>query len=343
MPRRALPAAGFECELLAARARAAEPRRAAARRRRRARRCACSATSTRFRPIPASGAATRGAATLVDGEVWGRGALDMKDQVAAEVAACLALARDGWRPARGSCCSSSPPTRRREPTTAPSGSARSTPTRSAATSSSTRAAAWRSTSTAAASTPSRVGEKGVFRLHASHPRPSPARLAAADRRQRAAEARRRCSSVCEQPPRRRADAGGARLPRGAARRGGRARPRLDAAALRRLRGRRPGCGGVHRRADARRHPDADDGRAPRARRTSIPSPGRAARRLPRAAGDGEADVRERVASVLGDDGYEIEFARADRRQPLRSGDRLADAIERLARRRRPGRRRSCRW
>jgi acetylornithine deacetylase/succinyl-diaminopimelate desuccinylase-like protein len=38
---------------------------------------------------------------LVDGEVWGRGALDMKGQVASEVAAAAALAADGWRPARG--------------------------------------------------------------------------------------------------------------------------------------------------------------------------------------------------------------------------------------------------
>lgn len=38
---------------------------------------------------------------LVDGYIWGRGALDMKDQVAAEVAACLSLAESGWRPARG--------------------------------------------------------------------------------------------------------------------------------------------------------------------------------------------------------------------------------------------------
>jgi acetylornithine deacetylase/succinyl-diaminopimelate desuccinylase-like protein len=38
---------------------------------------------------------------LADGFVWGRGALDMKGQVAAEVAAATALARDGWRPARG--------------------------------------------------------------------------------------------------------------------------------------------------------------------------------------------------------------------------------------------------
>jgi acetylornithine deacetylase/succinyl-diaminopimelate desuccinylase-like protein len=38
---------------------------------------------------------------LADGCVWGRGALDMKSQVAAEVAAALSLARSGWRPAHG--------------------------------------------------------------------------------------------------------------------------------------------------------------------------------------------------------------------------------------------------
>jgi acetylornithine deacetylase/succinyl-diaminopimelate desuccinylase-like protein len=38
---------------------------------------------------------------LVDGEVWGRGAQDMKSQTAAEVAAALDLARSGWRPAHG--------------------------------------------------------------------------------------------------------------------------------------------------------------------------------------------------------------------------------------------------
>jgi acetylornithine deacetylase/succinyl-diaminopimelate desuccinylase-like protein len=38
---------------------------------------------------------------LAEGYVWGRGALDMKDQVASETAACVALGRDGWRPARG--------------------------------------------------------------------------------------------------------------------------------------------------------------------------------------------------------------------------------------------------
>ena len=36
---------------------------------------------------------------LADGCVWGRGALDMKSQTAAEVAAAVELARGGWRPA----------------------------------------------------------------------------------------------------------------------------------------------------------------------------------------------------------------------------------------------------
>ena len=33
--------------------------------------------------------------------MWGRGALDMKSQTAAEVVAACSLAREGWRPARG--------------------------------------------------------------------------------------------------------------------------------------------------------------------------------------------------------------------------------------------------
>ena len=40
-------------------------------------------------------------ADLAEEEVWGRGALDMKGQVAAEVAAGLELARSGWRPSSG--------------------------------------------------------------------------------------------------------------------------------------------------------------------------------------------------------------------------------------------------
>ncbi len=40
-------------------------------------------------------------AEIVDGMLWGRGAIDMKSQTAAEVAAGLALARSGWRPTAG--------------------------------------------------------------------------------------------------------------------------------------------------------------------------------------------------------------------------------------------------
>jgi acetylornithine deacetylase/succinyl-diaminopimelate desuccinylase-like protein len=38
---------------------------------------------------------------VIDGFMWGRGAIDMKSQVAAEIAASAALAGSGWRPARG--------------------------------------------------------------------------------------------------------------------------------------------------------------------------------------------------------------------------------------------------
>ena len=38
---------------------------------------------------------------IADGFLWGRGALDMKSQVAAEIAAATSLARSGWRPRRG--------------------------------------------------------------------------------------------------------------------------------------------------------------------------------------------------------------------------------------------------
>jgi acetylornithine deacetylase/succinyl-diaminopimelate desuccinylase-like protein len=41
------------------------------------------------------------AAEVADGFVWGRGAVDMKNQVAAEAVAAVTLARSGWRPERG--------------------------------------------------------------------------------------------------------------------------------------------------------------------------------------------------------------------------------------------------
>ncbi len=38
---------------------------------------------------------------VIDGFLWGRGAIDMKSQVAANCVAAASLARSGWRPARG--------------------------------------------------------------------------------------------------------------------------------------------------------------------------------------------------------------------------------------------------
>ncbi|CAB4878485.1 MAG: M20/M25/M40 family metallo-hydrolase [Actinobacteria bacterium] len=38
---------------------------------------------------------------VIDGQVWGRGAIDMKSQTAAEVMAAVELAAGGWRPERG--------------------------------------------------------------------------------------------------------------------------------------------------------------------------------------------------------------------------------------------------
>ena len=52
------------------------------------------ADATEWRHDPWSG-------ELADGFVWGRGALDMKNQVAAEAVAAASLARQGWRPAAG--------------------------------------------------------------------------------------------------------------------------------------------------------------------------------------------------------------------------------------------------
>ena len=92
--------AGFECTLLEA-----EPGRpnliADLAGEATARPCACSDTWTRSRPTPTSGPSTRGAGDVVDGEVRGRGAQDMKGQVAAEVAAAIALAQVGLAPGAG--------------------------------------------------------------------------------------------------------------------------------------------------------------------------------------------------------------------------------------------------
>ena len=150
-----LEQAGVECELLREGSRAREPRRAAARLRRTARRSRCSRTPTSFPPTRASGAPTRSAASSATAIVWGRGALDMKGQVAASAVAIATLAREGWRPRRR------PPLRRggrrggRRRLRPASGSCASIPTRCAPTTRSTRAAATASRSRGACSTSAR--------------------------------------------------------------------------------------------------------------------------------------------------------------------------------------------
>ncbi|MHB1469137.1 MAG: M20/M25/M40 family metallo-hydrolase [Solirubrobacteraceae bacterium] len=97
---RLLGTAGFDCELLGA-----EPDRPNLVARLRGRRDGPTlallghtdtvlANAAEWRHDPWSG-------DVADGCLWGRGALDMKSQVAAEAAVAASLAESGWRPARG--------------------------------------------------------------------------------------------------------------------------------------------------------------------------------------------------------------------------------------------------
>ena len=132
-----LEASGVECELYARVAGAREPRRADPRHGRRAVAALLCHTDVvladagEWSVPPFSG-------EVRDGEVWGRGALDMKGQVAASAVAIASLAREGFEPA-GDLIFARPPTRRSATVSGSRGSARRTPTRCAATTRSTRA------------------------------------------------------------------------------------------------------------------------------------------------------------------------------------------------------------
>jgi len=95
-----LAAAGFECELLGA-----EPGRPNLIARLRAERegptlCYLGHVDTVLAD-PGDWTHDPWSGDVADGYLWGRGSLDMKSQVAAEIAAAASLARSGWRPARG--------------------------------------------------------------------------------------------------------------------------------------------------------------------------------------------------------------------------------------------------
>jgi len=93
-----LAAAGFECELLSA----VEGRPNLVARLRGAGDgpvlCLCGHVDTVLAD-PGDWSLDPWSGELKDGFVWGRGALDMKSQVAAEVVAAVSLAESGWRPA----------------------------------------------------------------------------------------------------------------------------------------------------------------------------------------------------------------------------------------------------
>ena len=152
-----------------------------------ARRCACSRHVDTVLADPAEWQHDPWSGDVVDGELWGRGAIDMKSQTAAEVAAAMTLARSGWRPARGDLLVV---VRRRRGdrrrARARSGSPSTTPMRSAATSSSTRAPARLPVRRRAPLRRVRRRE-GRLPLHRDDRRRRRPRVDAEDGRQRAAE------------------------------------------------------------------------------------------------------------------------------------------------------------
>ena len=95
-----LEQAGWECELLAA-----EPERpnlvARLRGEREGQTLTLLGHVDTVRADPSEWSRDPWSGELDDGWVWGRGALDMKGQVASELAACLELGRSGWRPDAG--------------------------------------------------------------------------------------------------------------------------------------------------------------------------------------------------------------------------------------------------
>ena len=151
---------------------------------------------------------------LDDGFVWGRGALDMKSQTAAEVVAACSLARGGWRPARGSLlvvvARRRGDRRRGGRAVADADPPREGPLRLPRQRGRRRDHRLRR---AAALLP-RLRREGRLPLRAAHRRRRRARRDAAARRQRPAQARADPGALRRAPALLPADGGAARVPRG---------------------------------------------------------------------------------------------------------------------------------
>ena len=135
-----LERSGIPCELVGRSPDRAQPRRPARR--------AADGPSLAFlahtdtvRADPEEWARDPWSGDLVDGEVWGRGALDMKDQVAASAVAFASLWREGFRPPGDLILALDGRRGGQTRTTASRGSCRSTPSSCAPTTPSTREAA----------------------------------------------------------------------------------------------------------------------------------------------------------------------------------------------------------
>ena len=183
-----LEAAGFDCVQLVGGRRPPEPGRAPAGPLRRPDALLTWATPTPCWPNPEDWTVDPWSGELRDGCVWGRGALDMKDQVACEVAAAIALAEEGWRPESGELMIVVTADEEAGATVGAKWLCESIPTSCAATTSSTRAAARCCDVDGRRVYGVCVAEKGVFRFTLTDARPRRARVDPAHRRQRADQA-----------------------------------------------------------------------------------------------------------------------------------------------------------
>ena len=250
---------------------------------------------------------------VVDGFLWGRGALDMKSQVAAEAVGAAELARSGWRPARGTLklvfvadeetggdvgahwLTSEHPDKVRCDMLLNEGAGRLVRVR--------RPPLLRRL----------LRREGDLPLQHHRPRRGRARLAAATGDNALLKLAPVLARLADQPDRssvtearRRSCAASARIPTTRRRAGGGSKPR----SIR-------GCGSM-RRADARGHADADDGqRVGQDQRDPLARPD--PRRLPRAAGPrrGRRAPADRPTCWAGRDRRPRDRVhRAGRRQPV---------------------------